>query len=279
MAVRIITDSTSDISLDRQEELGIEIVPLTVRFGGEDYLDGVTLTKQEFYEKLKNSTELPTTSQVNPETFVRVFEKYNGGDEIVGIFISGKLSGTCQSAVIAKQILGRENIHIVDSLNVTFALGLLVYEAVRLRDEGLNAQEICARLRDLMGRLRFYAMLDTLKYLKMGGRLSASSALLGTMLRIKPIITLKDGLVEVCDKKQGQRAAMEEIAQKVRTDPPAEGHVVAFGDSVSPEMTSMLKELLADDIDLSSAVTLELGAVVGTHGGPGCAGIAYIARD
>lgn len=279
MAVRIITDSTSDISLDRQEELGIEIVPLTVRFGGEDYLDGVTLTKQEFYEKLKNSTELPTTSQVNPETFVRVFEKYNGGDEIVGIFISGKLSGTCQSAVIAKQILGRENIHIVDSLNVTFALGLLVYEAVRLRDEGLNAQEICARLRDLMGRLRFYAMLDTLKYLKMGGRLSASSALLGTMLRIKPIITLKDGLVEVCDKKQGQRAAMEEIAQKVRDDPPAEGHVVAFGDSVSPEMTGMLKELLADDIDLSSAVTLELGAVVGTHGGPGCAGIAYIARD
>lgn len=279
MAVRIITDSTSDLSYDLQEQLGIEIVPLTVRFGSEDYQDGITLSREQFYERLKSCAALPTTAQVNPETFVRVFEKYDAGDEIIGIFISGELSGTYQSAVIAKELLGRDSIHLIDSRTVTFALALLVKEAARLRDEGRTAGEICAVLPELIGRMRFYAMLDTLKYLKMGGRLSASSALLGTMLRIKPIITVKDGLVEVCGKKQGQRAAMEEIAKKVREDLPAEGYPVAFGDSVAPDMTRLLKESLADTVDVQHAVTLALGAVVGTHAGPGCAGIAYIARQ
>lgn len=278
MAIRIITDSTSDITFSQQEVLGIEIVPLTVRFGSEDFTDGITLTKQQFFQKLKECDELPTTAQVNPEQFVQVFEKYDKDDEIIGIFLSGKLSGTYQSAVIAKQLLGRGNIHLIDSRNVTFGLGLLVYEAVKMREEGLSAETICKETESLIGRLRFYAMVDTLKYLKMGGRLSASSALLGTMLRIKPIITVKDGLVDVEDKRQGQRAAMEAIAQKLRSDPPAEGHMVAFGDSVAPAMTQILKESLACDIDVSAAVTMELGAVVGTHAGPGCAGVAYIAR-
>lgn len=279
MAIRIITDSTSDISFDRQEALGIEIVPLTVRFGSADYLDGVTLTKRQFFEKLKTSAELPATAQVNPEQFVQVFEKYGSGDDIVGIFLSEKLSGTFQSAVIAKQITGRENIHLVDSRNVTFGLGLLVYEAVRMRGEGFSAVQISAEIQVLISRMRFYAMVDTLRYLKMGGRLSASSALLGTMLRIKPIITVKDGLVEVCDKKQGQRAAMEAIARKVHEELPAEGYPVAFGDSAAPEMTQMLQAALAGDLGGFAAITMELGAVVGTHAGPGCAGIAYIARE
>lgn len=279
MAVRIITDSTSDLSPELQAKCGVEVVPLTVRFGREDYLDGVTLSREAFFEKLKNAEELPTTAQVNPETFVRVFEKYEESDDLVGIFVSGRLSGTFQSAVIAKQMLGRETIRLMDSGTVTFALGLLVYEAARLRDEGRPADEICAALAGLQQRLRLYAMVDTLKYLKMGGRLSASSALLGTMLRIKPIITVQDGLLEVSGKKQGQRAALAEIARRVHADPPAPGYAAAFGDSVAPELTRVLRESVAEVVSLPDSLTMALGAVVGTHAGPGCAGIAYIARE
>lgn len=278
MAVRIITDSTSDIAPDQQETLGIEIVPLLVRFGQEEFVDGVTLSNREFYERLEHSGELPTTAQVTPERFEQVFGKYGAEDEIVGIFISSDMSGTYQSAVIAKEQLNNANIHLIDSRNVTFALGLLVYEAVRLRDAGRTAREICDEIGSLIGRLRFYAVVDTLKYLKLGGRLSSSSALLGTMLRIKPIITVGSGLVDVCEKKQGRKAALEAIVQKVRQERPDPGHLITFGDSVAPEMTRTLKELLEGEYDPENSRTLALGAVVGTHAGPGCAGIAYFAR-
>lgn len=278
MAIRIITDSTSDIRFDQQAALGIEIVPLSVRFGKEEYIDGVTLTKPQFYEKLVQSQELPTTAQVNPEKFAEVFRKYGEDDEIIGIFISSGLSGTYQSAVMAKETLNSEKIHLIDSKNVTFGLALLVYEAVRMRDAGGSVQEICAMIESLIARMRFYVVLDTLKYLKMGGRLSASSALLGTMLRIKPILTVRGGLVEVVDKKQGQRAALQAVAQRVREEKPDQSRFIVFGDAVAPNLTQLLKDSLGGEFDLAESVDLELGAVVGTHSGPNCAGLAYIVR-
>ena len=278
MGIKIITDSTSDIPFERQSELGIEIVPLTVRFGNEEYIDGVTLTKPQFFQKLASGSELPTTAQVNPEKFAQVFRRYDKEDEIIGIFISSKLSGTFQSAVIAKDLLHSEKIHVIDSRSVTFGLALLVYEAVRMRDAGYSATEICNAMQSLTQRLRFYAVIDTLKYLKMGGRLSTSSALLGTMLRIKPIITLQNGVVEVIDKKQGQKSAVEAIAQKVQADQPDPNYQVVFGDSNAPNLTAMLKESLKGDVDVVGSTSVELGAVVGTHAGPGCAGLAYVMR-
>jgi len=178
------------------------------------------LSKPQFFQKLAECEELPTTAQVNPEKFAQIFRKYGEDDEIIGIFISGELSGTFQSSVIAKGIVNSEKIHLIDSRTVTFGLALLVYEAVRMRDAGHSAAEICEAIQSLTGRLKFYAVVDTLKYLKMGGRLSASSALLGTMLRIKPIISLQDGKVEAVDKKQGLKAAVQAIAQKVKAERP-----------------------------------------------------------
>lgn len=278
MAIRIVTDSTSDIPFEQRAGLGIEIVPLSVRFGSEEYIDGVTLTKPQFFQKLAQCEELPTTAQVNPEKFAQIFRGYDKEDEIIGIFISGALSGTFQSAVIAKEIVNSEKIHLIDSRSVTFGLALLVYEAVRMRDEGHSAAEICTAVEALVTRLKFYAVVDTLKYLKMGGRLSASSALLGTMLRIKPIISLRDGKVEAVDKRQGQKAAVQAIAQKVKADLPDAGYPILFGDSNAPNLTAMLKEALAGEVDITDSASLELGAVVGTHAGPGCAGLAYITR-
>jgi DegV family protein with EDD domain len=278
MAIRIITDSTSDIPFEQQASLGIEIVPLSVRFGSEEYIDGVTLSKPQFFQKLAECEELPTTAQVNPEKFAQIFRKYGEDDEIIGIFISGELSGTFQSSVIAKGIVNSEKIHLIDSRTVTFGLALLVYEAVRMRDAGHSAAEICEAIQSLTGRLKFYAVVDTLKYLKMGGRLSASSALLGTMLRIKPIISLQDGKVEAVDKKQGLKAAVQAIAQKVKAERPDPSYQIVLGDSNAPSLTAMFKEALAGDIDIAGSALVELGAVVGTHAGPGCAGLAYIMR-
>jgi DegV family protein with EDD domain len=279
MAIRIITDSTSDIALERQEELEIEIIPLSVRFGKEEYLDGVDLTKQQFYEKLAAASELPTTAQINPERFVKIFSQYPPEDEIIGIFISGRMSGTYQSAGIAKNLLGAQNIYLVDSRAVTFGLGLLVLEAVRMRDEGCSAKEIYEKLEALKPRMRFYAVIGTLKYLKMGGRLSASSALFGAMLQIKPIVTFRDGEVLAIEKRKGMKAAIEWITESVLQDPPDEKRHILLGDSIAPDVEQMLRESLSKHFDLSGSVPFELGSVVGTHAGPGCAGVAYISKN
>ncbi len=279
MAIRIITDSTSDIAFQRQKELGIEIIPLSVRFGKEEYLDGVDLTKPQFYEKLAAAPELPTTAQINPERFVKIFSQYPPEDEIIGIFISGRMSGTYQSAGIAKNLLGAQNVYLVDSRVVTFGLGLLVLEAVRMRDEGCSAKEICEKLEALKPRMRFYAVIGTLKYLKMGGRLSASSALFGAMLQIKPIVTFRDGEVLAIEKRKGMKAAIAWITESLQRDPPDERHLILLGDSIAPDVEQLLRQSLSEHFDLSGSEPFELGSVVGTHAGPGCAGVAYISKN
>ena len=280
MGIRIITDSTSDIPFDQQSKLGIEIVPLSVRFGSKEYVDGVTLTKPQFYQLLKECDQLPTTAQVNPDHFAEVFQKdLDAGDEIVGIFISSKLSGTLQSAEIAKKMLNTDRIHLIDSRNVTFGLALLVYEAAKMRDEGRSAVEICQEVENLIARLKFYIILDTLKYLKMGGRLSSSSAFLGTVLHIKPIVSVIDGEVVVVDKKKGQKAAVEYIMQKTAKEKPDLNYKIVFGDSHAPDFSALMQQALNEQALVTDSESVEMGAVVGTHGGPGCAGLAYIAQE
>lgn len=279
MDVKIITDSTADIPQKRCAELGVESIPLTVRFGDQEYKDGIDLTAQQFFEMLQKSEQLPTTAQINPERFEKAFAPYaQSGQEVVGIFLSGKLSGTYQSAVIGKNLLGAPNIHLVDSETVTFGLALLVLEAVRMRDAGYSAKQICEALEELKPRLRFYAAFDTLKYLKMGGRLSASSAFVGTMLHIKPIVSMKDGEVISSDKKKGMRAAVQQIGEILKREKPDPGHPIVFGDTCAPQVLGLLKETAADATDISGSETIDIGSVVGTYAGPGCAGLAYIAR-
>lgn len=278
MDVKIITDSTADIPQKRRAELGVESVPLTVRFGDKEYKDGIGLTARQFFEMLQKSEQLPTTAQINPQEFEKVFSPYaQSGQEVVGIFLSGKLSGTYQSAVIGKNLLGARNIHLVDSETVTFGLALLVFEAVRMRGAGYSAKQICEALEKLKPRLRFYAAFDTLKYLKMGGRLSASSALVGSVLHVKPIVSIKDGEVISIDKKRGMRAAARQIGEIMKQEKPDPGHPIVFGDTCAPQVLALLREAAAGAADLSGSETISIGSVVGTYAGPGCAGLAYIA--
>ena len=216
MSVRIFTDSTSDLSQQQARQLGVEVIPLTVRFGEEEFVDGVTMTPAEFYNKLEESQQLPQTAQINPDVFEKVFgAAREQGDTLVGIFLSSDLSGTFQSARVAQQMLGEEGIVLVDSRTVTFGLGLLVREAAAMRDAGKSAQEIGAALEELRHKVRLYAAVDTLKYLRLGGRLSGAAAALGGLLNIKPLISVQEGKVESVAKVRGLGPALDWIVSRI----------------------------------------------------------------
>lgn len=276
--IRIITDSTSDISRERGEALGIDIVPLGVIFGEETFLDGVTITAKEFYQKLQGVTELPKTSQVTPYQFETLFKKYiDQGDEIIGIFISHKMSGTYQSATIASDICP-ERIHIIDSMNVTVCLGLLVEEAVKLKNTGATAKEIVDKIESIKDNLRLFAVVDTLKYLQMGGRISSTSALVGNLLDINPIIGIYEGFVESVAKTRGKKAAYRWIEKRVQEEKIDTDYPVRFADSNSPEMMKDFYEYISDKIEMGESTFAEIGPVVGTHAGPGAVCIAYFTK-
>ena len=280
MAIRIITDSTSDIPLEDQERLGIDIVSLCVIFGENKYTDGIDLKKPQFYDMLSKSTTLPTTSQVNPDGFVDFFKKYTeAGDDVIVITISSKLSGTYQSAVIAKQMVGSNRIYLVDSDSATFGLALLVYEAIKQRDNGIDAKQIFESLMGLKDRVKFYAVVNTLKYLKMGGRLSSSAAIIGEVLGIKPLVTVADGEVKSIGKERGQKAAFSWILGKMQNAIPDKQYPIVFGHSNAPDiMDSFIALIDAGGVDIKDHKVCEIGGVIGTHAGPGCAGVAYIAQ-
>ena len=280
--VRIITDGTSDLSVQRGLELNVHVMPMRVFFGQDSFVDGVDITREEFFARLTSGDVLPTTSQLNPEDFLEVFQKYvDQGDEIVGIFLSTELSGTCQSACIARDMVEGGEIHIVDSRTVTFALDLLVEEAARMRDQGLSAAQIAAEVEKLAQRTRLLAIVDTLTYLKKGGRISAATAAVGGLLGIKPIVGVDSrGTVEALGKARSMASGLEWIARHIKQAPADPARPVAYGHSNAPERVPLcmeaLKEVLPQDLP---PVVGSIGAVIGTHVGPGAVGVAYIASE
>lgn len=279
MAVRIITDSTCDIPVAEGERLGIDIVPLKVLFGEREYVDGVDLSNQEFYSMLRSSDKLPSTVQVNPDGFAALFRRYvDAGDEVLGLFISAELSGTFQSARIAGEMISSDRIHLVDSRNVSFGLAVLVYEAIKRRDAGDGAGDIASHIGRLRERLTLYGAVNTLKYLKMGGRLSASSALIGGLLSIKPIVAIEDGKVVAAGKARGDTAAYQWMIERVKREEPDPEYEVIFAHSDAAESCAVFRNQLGKEYPLVSSREIRIGSVVGTHAGPGCVGISYIRR-
>lgn len=278
MAIRILTDSTSDLSAADQQALSVSVVPLRVIFEDGIYADGVDITNEAFYEKQATVKVLPKTTQVNPQEFADRFDALlSGGDEVVGIFLSSKLSGTYQSAVIARELVeGGERVHLVDSLNVTVGLGLLVREACRLRDAGKTAAEIVARVEELKPRVRFVAFVQTLKYLKMGGRISASTAVLGGMLHISPVVAVVDGEVKPVGKVKGKQKILEYTLDFVAAYPIDTRCGVGFAHSHCSDTLAVYREQCVKAFGLTDSFSNGLGAVIGVHTGPGCYGMAYI---
>ena len=271
--MHIVTDSTCDLTLKEAQALGISMLSLKVHFGTETYRDKIDLTGEEFFKKLAGSAQMPTTSMLTSEDFLKVFEKHPD-EEILVITISSLLSGTCQSAFVAKAHSGRDDVYVVDSGSTTIGLALLVKEAVRLREEGMSAQEISETLERIKPRLRIYAMIDTLKYLVKGGRLSGAQGAIGTILALKPIISVRNGQVLSIDRARGARAAMRKLLDLLQMEPMDANlpHAYAHGGNRDTLMAFM------------HAVGMEapdsyLGSVVGAHAGPGAVAVAYFISE
>ena len=281
MAVQIIVDSTADFSAKEIEKRQITCIPMTVTFGNEQYTDGVDLTKEEFFVKLVNEKEFPKTSQPSPAKFAECFEKAKeNGDEVVAILVSSTLSGTVQSAMIAKNMTEYDDVHIVDSNTVTLGIRLLVDRAVRMRDQGKSAAEIVERLEELKGRVRIYAGLDTLEYLQKGGRISKTAASLGRLAGIKPIVTIdEEGKVAVCGKQRGNKNVFRQIIKFVEAEMPDENYSVYFLYSADKKnCISFIQTLQKNGLDFGKIKTREIGPTVGSHIGPGAFGIVYVAN-
>ena len=278
MAVQIITDSTSDLTEQEQRELNVHMLHMRVIFEDGVYTDGVDITKEQFYEKQAQAKILPKTTQVNPQEYCDACEPLlAGGDEVVAIIMSSRLSGTFQSAQIAKDMAkGGERLHLVDSLNVTIGEGLLVREAVRMRDAGATGAQIAAALEELKHRVRFVAFIGTLKYLKMGGRISTSTAVLGTMLGISPVVAIVDGEVKSVGQVRGKQKILSYTLDFFREYPVDSRHCVVFGHSRCLETMEVYRDKCVQALGIRDYAWDELGAVIGTHSGPGCYGVAYI---
>ena len=278
--IQIITDSTSDVRPAEWEALGVSVLPLSVNFGDKSYLDGVDLTNDEFFKMLASAEHLPTTSQINPDAFSRAFKKHiDNGDDVVGIFISSKLSGTFNSAAMAAKEVNPEKIFVVDSKIGTFGLAILVQEAVKMRNAGMSAAMLVDNLNKLIDRVRLVAMVSTLKYLRMGGRISATTAFVGGILNIHPMVAVMDGIINNVGKVRGQRSAMKFILQYLGDHPPDMDRAIAIGHSNTPQGLKNLQEFLKPHLPVDKAFVGEIGAVIGTYIGPGAFGLAYFEKE
>ena len=278
MAVQIITDSASDLRPELAKELNVHLIHMRVIFEDGVYTDCVDIDKAEFYEKQAACKTLPKTTQCNPQEYCEAFQPLlDNGDEVVAIIMSSKLSGTYQSACIAKELVdGSERLHLVDSLNVTLGEGLLVREAVRMRDAGKSAAEIVAELEVLRHKVRFIAFIGTMKYLKMGGRISATTAVVGGMLNISPIVSIVDGEVKSVGQVRGKLKAMSYAEDFASHYPVDTRHCVMFGHSRCEETLNPFMDRMKQSLNLKDCDYDELGAFIGVHAGPGCYGMAYI---
>ncbi len=281
MSIKIITDSTSDINLDLAKELDITIVPLRVIFDEQEYFDGVDITNEQFYEKLVVSKNLPTTSQPAPEQYIPYFEEAKAkGDSVIVITISSKLSGTYQSAVIAKDMAEYEDIHIVDSLTVTLGLQLLVRKAITLKNQGMSAEAIAVQLENTKTKVKLYALLESLEYLKKGGRLSGMSAFAGGLLNIKPIIEVRDGEVSLAARARGLSGGYTKLFELITQDKGINrNEEVCIGYSAKKDNMEAFINNYKNTLNLHDFIESPIGSVVGTHTGPGVCGFAFFQNE
>lgn len=278
--IRIVADSTCDLTQEELKTLNVTAIPLSIHFGEESYLDGVTIDKNTFYEKLIQAEKLPTTSQGNPADILDIITPYlEQGDEVIGIFLSSQLSGTFQSATIAASMADSEHFHPIDSLSATIGSALLVRIACRLRDEGRSAAEIVEEIEELKSRVRIIAVVDSLKYLQMGGRVSAAAAMMGNLLGINPLISVIDGAVIPIGKARGKKSAYRHLLTLFKEEQPDLAYPIYFAHSHSPETLKELQDVILPTLAHPAEVfELEIGPTIGTHVGPGAGGLAYIYR-
>lgn len=276
MKTRIIVDSTADLMPNFKSR--VQTVPLTVHFGEEEFIDGVTIDHKTFYEKLIESDVLPTTSQATPDAFMQEFEKVKeAGDEAVVITLASSLSGTYQSATIAAE--DYENIYIVDSQSAAMGSGILVELAIRLLDEGKTAKEIAEILEEEKKKIIIVALVDTLEYLKKGGRVSKTVAFAGGLLNIKPVLSVTQGEINMLGKargsKMGNNLLIEEISKAggINFSKPVLLGYSGISDALLLKYIEDSRHIWEGNLD--EVRYTSVGSVIGTHAGPGAVVVAF----
>jgi DegV family protein with EDD domain len=274
--VHIVTDSACDLGSDDVAALDVTIVPLSIRFGSEEFIDREQLSVEDFYRRMAETDALPETSAPAPGAFQQAFQKAAsaGADAVVCINLSSELSATMQSAQnAAKAVEGEIDVRVVDSKSITGGLGTMVLEAARAARDGKSADEIVALVEDLADRTQIYGALDTLENLQKGGRIGKASAMLGSMLSIKPIIHIADGAVEEAGKQRTRRKSLEWLRNKLYEEGDIEHLTVCHGDASDFED---FLALIAERYPRDQLRITKIGAVIGTHGGPHIIGFCYV---
>ena len=271
----IVTDSSCDIPQHLADELGIEIVPLNIRFGSEEFVDRKDLTPDEFWRRVAGSKTLPETSAPSPGAFEQAFRRSaeSGAGGIVCVNISRDLSATIQSAELAAQAVGSDiPVRVIDSRTASIGQGLLALAAARMAGAGKGLDDVTGEVEDLIPRTRVYAALDTLENLRKGGRIGGAQAMLGSMLSIKPIIEITKGKVEAESKQRTRSKSLRYLVEKVKADLPVEQLSILHGSAPDvDEVVDQLGEIYPRDEILVG----DIGAVIGTHGGPRVVGVGY----
>ena len=283
MSIRVVTDSTSDIPQSLADALGIVVVPLNVHFGDESYKDGIDITAEEFYTRLKGVAELPKTSQPSVNDFVQAYEHLTSqGDDVISIHISEKLSGTLNSAWQARNTWeeaagsrqGQGRVEIVDSGMASMGLGLVVLEVARLVNDGASIEDVGRALENMVPSTKCFVLLDTLEYLAKGGRIGKANAFLGSLLSIKPILTIADGEVHPLERVRTREKAIAKLLELAQGEAPVRGAAIVH--SSTPEEVQRVKEGLSSLVSPDDVIVAGFGPVVGTYAGPGGLGICVM---
>ena len=278
MGIRIVIDSTSDVTDEIIKKYNLKMVPLTVNFEKESYLDKIELSSKEFFEKLAAAEKLPTTTLVSPGAFVEAFsEILLEGDQVLGLFLASEFSGTYDSARMAKNMIGSDDIYIIDTRSVCLGAFSLILEAIELVEENKTIEEIVEVLEKLKEKIVAVAALDTLKYLEKGGRLTKGQAVVGSLLNVKPIIAIVDGKIQVIEKIRGKNKAVkwfDEWIEKNNYDLSDKTVLLFHGRAY--EQLKLLRETIEEKYKIKNIIEQEIGAVIGTHAGPGVLGIGFL---
>ena len=279
--VRIITDSAADFEPFELEKLNIACTPLSVALGGEEYVENINLSKDQFFSLLASSDDTPKSSQPSPGLLMKLLaEAKAAGEEALFISLSSALSGTYQTAVMTCEDAEYDGAYVFDSLNATGGERLIVEYAVRLRDEGKSAKEIITALESIRDKIVLFACIDTLEYLYRGGRISQTVYKLGTMAQVKPIIRVsEEGTIEVPAKAMGMRKGMDQLCKRLETQKPSPDHRLyvmytadrTIGETLAQKVTAMGYEIPDSQI-------VQVGAAIGSHIGPNACGLVYVAE-
>jgi len=278
MAVKVVTDSTSDLTPNIAGELGITVVPLNVHFGSETYRDGVDLTTEDFYRRLSQCKTLPTTSAPAPGTFAEVYDKLaKQTNEILTITISSKLSATYKAAVDGKEMSkSKVRIEVIDSLSAIVGLGLIVISAAKAARAGASLDDVIDVVYSSMNRVDFRMAFDTLEYLRRGGRIGTARAFLGSALKVNPILIIRDGITEGVTRVRTRAKAIDYLCDFVTSFPDVED--VAIEDAATPDEAKILAERLYSRFSKDRIYWMKISPVIGTHVGPHVLGVGVLPK-